>query len=111
MKGFILAAGEGTRLRPLTYEIPKPLITVGKIPILSYLIDLFLENGIEDIKIVILKAHIQDFYRWKATYYPRIRIEFVPKVKSSGTFTPVAKYLDGPWLNRSYQKKTKQHKL
>ena len=99
MKGFILAAGEGTRLRPLTYEIPKPLITVGKIPILSYLIDLFLENGIEDIKIVILKAHIQDFYRWKATYYPRIRIEFVPEVKSSGTFTPVAKYLDGAWFN------------
>ncbi|MFH1036980.1 MAG: nucleotidyltransferase family protein [Patescibacteria group bacterium] len=98
MKGFILAAGEGTRLRPLTYEIPKPLITVGRIPILTYLVDLFFENGIDDIRIGIQKAHLEDFYKWKATYFPRQKIEFVTEEKPSGTFTPIAKNLDPEWF-------------
>ncbi len=99
MKGFILAAGEGTRLRPLTYEIPKPLITVGKIPILTYLVDLFLESGIDDIKIGIQKSHLEDFYRWKATYFPRQKIEFAAEEKPSGTFTPFIKNVGPDWFN------------
>jgi len=99
MKGFILAAGEGTRLRPLTYEMPKCLITVGKIPILSYLIELFLENGVDDIKIGIQKTHMEDFFKWKVTHFPRVKIEFVPEEKPSGTFTPIAKNLDARWFN------------
>jgi mannose-1-phosphate guanylyltransferase / phosphomannomutase len=101
MKGFILAAGEGARLRPLTYEIPKPLITVGKIPIISYLIELFLENGVDDIKIGVQKSHLADFYKWKATHFPRINIEFISEEKPSGTFTPIAKYLDAEWFSEA----------
>jgi len=41
MKGIILAAGRGTRLRPLTYAIPKPLLPVGGIPVLDYVMDNF----------------------------------------------------------------------
>ncbi|PIV65258.1 MAG: nucleoside-diphosphate-sugar pyrophosphorylase, partial [Candidatus Nealsonbacteria bacterium CG01_land_8_20_14_3_00_12] len=88
MKGFILAAGEGTRLYPLTLEIPKPLLPVGKIPILTYLIELYLKHGVEDIKINIQKKHLEDFYKWKATYFPREKIEFLIEKKPSGTFTP-----------------------
>ncbi len=98
MKGFILAAGEGTRLRPLTLEIPKPLLTVGKIPIINYLVELFLENGVDDIKIGIQKKHLEDFYKWKVTYFPRQKIEFVTEEKPSGTFTPIAKNLDPEWF-------------
>ena len=58
MKGFILAAGEGTRLRPLTLEIPKPLLPVGKIPIINYLVELFLKSGVDDIKIGIQKKPV-----------------------------------------------------
>ncbi len=99
MKGFILAAGEGTRLRPLTLEIPKPLLPVGKIPIISYLVELFLENGVDDIKIGIQKKHLEDFYKWKATYFPRQKIELIVEESPSGTFTPFAKKTDPGWFN------------
>jgi len=99
MKGFILAAGEGTRLRPLTYEIPKPLLPVGKIPILTYLVDLYLKHGVDDIKINVQKKHLEDFYKWKATYFPREKIELVVELKPSGTFTPIIKKVSQKWFS------------
>ncbi len=101
MKGFILAAGEGTRLYPLTLEIPKPLLPVGRIPVLTYLIDLYLKYGIDDIKINIQKKHLEDFYKWKAIYFPREKIEFIIEPKPSGTFTPIAKKLNPKWFSET----------
>ena len=91
MKGFILAAGEGTRLYPLTLEIPKPLLPVGKIPIINYLVELFLKSRVDDIKMNVQKKHLEDFYKWKATYFPREKIEFIVEEKPTGTFTPLMK--------------------
>ncbi len=49
MKAIILAGGLGTRLRPLTYEIPKPLIPIHGKPLITHLMDLFKKYGIRDI--------------------------------------------------------------
>ena len=49
----ILAGGLGTRLRPLTYEIPKPLIPIKGRPILKWQIDLLKCFGIDDITVVL----------------------------------------------------------
>ncbi len=49
MKAFILAAGFGTRLRPLTDHIPKPLIPILNIPSLFYTFFLLKEAGVTDI--------------------------------------------------------------
>ncbi len=46
---LILAGGEGKRLRPLTYQLPKPLIQVNGKPILEYSIKELEKNGIKEM--------------------------------------------------------------
>ena len=51
MRGMILAAGFGSRLRPLTDRIPKPLVEVAGRPMIAYAIDMLRAAGITDIMI------------------------------------------------------------
>ena len=50
-QAMILAAGKGTRLRPLTYETPKPLVAVGGQPLIVWHIKALQAAGITDITI------------------------------------------------------------
>lgn len=56
MKALILAGGRGTRLRPLTYRIPKPIIPVVNKPLLAHQIELLKRAGLTEI---ILAVHYQ----------------------------------------------------
>ena len=51
MKAFLLAAGEGTRLRPLTLNTPKCLIPICERPLIEYWFDLFALYGIDEVLI------------------------------------------------------------
>lgn len=51
MKAMILAAGLGTRLYPLTKEIPKPMLPIADIPLIGHQIKWMKENGIEEIMV------------------------------------------------------------
>jgi len=53
MKALVLAAGKGTRLRPLTNTVPKHLLPVGDRPILFRVLDYIIDAGIEEIGIVV----------------------------------------------------------
>jgi len=53
LKTIILAAGSGTRLMPLTENIPKCLVEVGEISILSNTLNCLNKNGIEECVIVV----------------------------------------------------------
>lgn len=53
MKALILAAGEGTRMRPLTANIPKPLLPVAGKPFLRHIIETLESLGIKDIYLLI----------------------------------------------------------
>lgn len=48
-KAVILVGGLGTRLRPLTFSIPKPLLPVGEKPILQLIIEQLRESGIREL--------------------------------------------------------------
>ena len=58
MKGMILAAGRGERMRPLTDHTPKPLLEAGGKPLIQYHIEALAAAGVQDI--VINHAHLGD---------------------------------------------------
>lgn len=65
VKAVILAGGLGTRLRPLTLKTPKPMLPLGKKPILEHLIDWNKKNGVKSIVLCVSyrKEKIQDYFK------------------------------------------------
>jgi len=57
MKAVILAGGLGTRLRPLTNKKPKPMLPLGKKPLLEHLIKWIRKNGVKDIVLCVSYLH------------------------------------------------------
>ncbi|MBD8069144.1 nucleotidyltransferase family protein [Bacillus sp. PS06] len=51
MKGVIMAGGKGTRLRPLTYHMPKPMVPLLHTPVMEYSIELLKKHGITEIAV------------------------------------------------------------
>jgi len=92
MDGVVLAAGEGTRMRPLTAEQPKALVTVAGQPLLSHGFDALLSVGVERVVVVVgyrgddIVAHYGDSYRG-------IPIEYVDQPEQLGTAHALAQAL------------------
>ena len=61
MQALILAGGEGTRLRPLTSRIPKPVVPLAGRPHILYVIDWLEGHGVDDV--VVSCAHLADEVR------------------------------------------------
>ncbi|MDD1747358.1 MAG: nucleotidyltransferase family protein, partial [Methanomassiliicoccales archaeon] len=53
MKAVVLAAGEGTRLRPFTNSRPKVMIPVANKPILHFVVKALVDSGVKDIVLVV----------------------------------------------------------
>jgi mannose-1-phosphate guanylyltransferase len=49
MQALILAGGEGTRLRPLTHTVPKPVLPLAGRPHIAYVIDWLSRHGVDDV--------------------------------------------------------------
>ena len=64
MKAVVLAAGEGTRLRPLTEDKPKGMVEVDGQPILTHCFDQLVDLDADELMIVVgyLKERIIDHY-------------------------------------------------
>ena len=70
MKAIILAAGKGTRLRPLTYSIPKCMVPIAGKPILHYTLMNMARHGITDVVLTTgyLAYHIQYYFSEGSEY-------------------------------------------
>jgi mannose-1-phosphate guanylyltransferase/phosphomannomutase len=83
MKTFVLCGGEGTRLRPYTYETPKPMMKVGGKPILQYVIENLKEHGLTDLVLTVgyLKEKITEYFGGGSKFGVKIEyaIEDTPK--------------------------------
>ncbi|MDB9510573.1 NDP-sugar synthase [Kamptonema animale CS-326] len=65
MKAMILAAGKGTRVRPITYTIPKPLIPILQKPVMEFLVELLRQHGFDEIMVNVshLANEIENYFR------------------------------------------------
>jgi len=64
MKAMILAAGKGTRVRPLTYELPKPMIPLLGKPVMAYLVKHLAKHDVREIMVNVSYLHekIQHYF-------------------------------------------------
>ena len=70
MRAIILAGGKGTRLRPLTLNLPKPLVPIGDMPILEIVVRQLVAAGFSHVTIStgylaeLIEAHFDDGSKW-----------------------------------------------
>ena len=87
-KAIILAGGKGTRLYPVTLETPKPLLTVNRKPIINYLIELFADHGVQEIKVVIRPQDREEFGWWQSRWqknFKNVSVSFEEETEPMGT--------------------------
>lgn len=84
-KAFILAGGKGTRLRPITYEIPKPMVPIKGRPILEHTIELLRKHEIRDLIISVgyLGEKIKEYFGNGSKF--GVRITYVEEEVPRGT--------------------------
>jgi mannose-1-phosphate guanylyltransferase len=96
VKAVILAAGRGTRLRPLTDTCPKPLVPIGGHPLLAYVVSLLARHGFDNLMINLhhlpdrIRASMGDGSRWG------VRIDYSLERQLLGTAGAVRRVAD--WI-------------
>jgi mannose-1-phosphate guanylyltransferase/phosphomannomutase len=101
MKAVIMAGGFGTRIQPLTIDLPKPMIPLVNRPIMLHIVDLLKKHGITEL--IFLLYHqpmtIKRFFGDGSEF--GVRITYVTPLEDFGTAGAVkaaAKYLDDTFL-------------
>lgn len=93
MKAMILAAGYGKRLLPLTKEIPKPLLMVGKKTLIERNIEILLDNDFNNL--VINTSYLSHMIKDHVSKtFPSVDIEYSEEDEPLGTGGGVLKALD-----------------
>ena len=100
IKAIILAAGVGSRIRPLTDNCPKSLLKVGDKTILEMMVSKIQACGIDEIIIVLgyLENHIKDFV---AKNFPDLNVQFITNEDYANTNTGYSLMLTEELINGS----------
>ena len=84
MKAMILAAGLGKRLRPLTKDTPKPLLSVGRYTLIERAINKLIEHGVDEF--IINVSYLSDQIKNKLEYFHQnTNIQFLDEPFPYGT--------------------------
>jgi mannose-1-phosphate guanylyltransferase len=88
MQALILAGGEGTRLRPLTYTTPKPVMPLAGRPFLSFMLDWLRRHGVDEA--ILSCGFMSDgVHRVLGDIYDGMRLRYVIEEEPLGTAGPV----------------------
>ncbi len=94
MRAVIMAGGQGTRLRPLTSDQPKPMIPVANVPCMEHIVNLLKRHGFERVVATleympeVIRGHFGDGSPWG------VEMEYSVEEEPLGTAGSV-KYVEG----------------
>ncbi|MFC5480666.1 sugar phosphate nucleotidyltransferase [Massilia suwonensis] len=90
MKAMILAAGKGTRVRPLTYDLPKPMIPLLGKPVMAYLVEHLKKHGVTEIMVNVSWLHekIEEYFGEGEQFGVQIGYSFEGYMTDDGTIVP-----------------------
>ena len=90
MKAMILAAGKGTRVRPLTYDLPKPMIPLLGKPVMAYLVEHLAKHGVTEIMVNVSYLHdkIEEYFGEGHQFGVQIGYSFEGYTNDKGEVVP-----------------------
>ena len=96
MKAFLLAAGVGSRLKPITDDTPKCMVPIGGRPILDHWFDALADAGVDEVMVNLhhlaetVAEHVETRVR-----PPVVRLSYEPELLgSAGTLVDNRKWVD-----------------
>jgi len=99
MHAVVLAAGQGTRMRPLSASVPKPMLPVADRPLVAHTLDAAVDAGATELTLVVgyesevVESHFGDSYRG-------VPLRYAHQTERAGTADAVAaarEHIDGPF--------------
>ena len=102
MKGLVLAAGEGSRLRPFTFSKPKHLIPILGKPMIQYGIEDLVSVGVKDISVVVgyfgdmIREFLEDGSRFGC------RFTYIHQVKRLGIAHAIYRGIEDGFLDKDF---------
>ena len=83
MKAMILAAGKGTRVRPITHTTPKPMIPILQKPVMEFLLELLRQHGFDEIMVNVshLAEEIENYFRDGQRFGVQIAYSFEGRIE------------------------------
>ncbi|MGI6567810.1 MAG: sugar phosphate nucleotidyltransferase [Limnochordia bacterium] len=101
MKAVIMAGGQGSRLRPLTCDLAKPMVPVANRPMMEYIIELLCRHGFQDIAVTTyyLPESIEEYFTDGAAW--GVKLQYFQEGRPLGTAGSVknaAGFLDDTFL-------------
>jgi len=99
MKAAILAGGFGTRLRPLTYQIPKPLVPLLGMPLVMHIID-SLPTQVDQVVLAVnyMRDHLDEYFQTHDVGREVILVEETQPLGTGGAIKNLSQYLDDTFL-------------
>ncbi|MHB8462159.1 MAG: nucleotidyltransferase family protein, partial [Vulcanimicrobiaceae bacterium] len=101
MQAIVLVGGEGTRLRPLTFGTPKPMVPIVGVPFLARTVERLHEAGIDEVIFAAgyMPQAIVDYFGDGAAF--KMKITYVIEAEPLGTagaLKNVEQYIHGPFF-------------
>ncbi len=101
MKAVIMAGGEGTRLRPLTCNRPKPMVPVGNKPVMEHIVELLRKHHLNEVAVTLqyMPDLIREYFGDGSEYGMKIRyyVEQSP-LGTAGSVKNAEEFLDDTFI-------------